>query len=235
MKWLVFLMSLVLITGVYAIGTPLPVTVDVNPDGIYQVQIKNLNTGMSHVIATDSRGIGFIEWRNIDSVARITDSYQFSTQGESLIIQGSVDVSGITAVLNLEGYVPPTECKDIKVDLACGEEYINEACGIRIKAPPCEEWGLEALLTVLFLLGGAGAMIYVVAGKVKLKKQSIDKVIAAMPNGTGLRITKAYTGKGSIKHWHRSPKGYHHLNQRHDGNYDHKGEENLFPDFKESD
>jgi len=106
--------------------------------------------------------------------------------------------------------------------------------GVVIPCPECQVapiLSFENMIIAIFSALTGAALIYVKDGKVKLDKKGIDKIIEAMPNGTGIRITKSYSGAGSIKHWHRSPVSYHSLATRHKGKYDHNGEEKLFPEL----
>lgn len=128
---------------------------------------------------------------------------------------------------------PPTTTMPVTTTMPClTESECRELCDAWIVCPECPE-DLEFLITAVISAIVGGFFVYVSKGKIRLSKKGLENLIQAMPKGCGIRLFHSWIGTSDLKHIHRSPKTYHSLDKRHRGKYDHKGEENLFPDFGE--
>lgn len=123
----------------------------------------------------------------------------------------------VTTTTILEECYTESECLEI-----C-QDYCEE----------CPDLTIEFLLTMIFSIISGGFLVYAKGGKLHLKKENLEKIIELIPKGCGLRLFRPYIGKAELKHFHRSPKRYHNLSDRHKEKYDHEGEKNLFPDLEE--
>jgi len=216
--------------------------------GGMRIVTYNQRTGESLDAYSNIKGDWLVEWANAQHSYTFTDEIEITVWAckDESKCKKTVTIRGEPIFVEFDLTDMLTECPKCICEECevCPECEVCEVCmtdeecksycseiGMIYSEDCPSDYTIVDLVTHLFTLIFGGFIVWNYQGKIKLAKKNIEELIKSMPKGCGIRLFHSYTGESDIKHFHRSPKKYHSLPDRHRGKYDHNGEENLFPEL----